>query len=75
MSDKNITTLTLHFPLGISMREAQDISMKAEVITLMGVSQGGYLCKNPANLFFEDGPVEWDDTHAEFIHSYQRKPE
>jgi hypothetical protein len=68
-----IHTVTLFFTEGISMKEAQEISMKAEELTNFGVSQGGYKCLTPANMYFMDGPVEWDESHAEFIHSYERK--
>ena len=67
-----IKTLTLIFPDGISMKDAQAVAIEAEKVTMMGVSQGGYKCLNPSNLYFEDGPVEWDESHAEFIHSYNR---
>jgi len=67
-----VKTLTLIFPDGISMKDAQEISMSAEKITRIGCSQGGYKCLTPANLYFEDGTVEWDENHAEFVHTYKR---
>jgi hypothetical protein len=68
MSD--IKTVTLSFPHGISMREAQAISIRAELVTNQGISEGGYRMLTNPFMMGDDEPLEFSKDEAHFLFSY-----
>lgn len=70
---KKLTQVVLVFPEGIGMREAQAIAQEAEKITKFGISSGGYKMLTNIYMMSDDEPIEFDESTAEFIHSYRRE--
>jgi len=68
-----INTLTLSFPNGIEMKTAQEIAIQAEKISGHGISEGGFKMLTNIYMMTPDDPLEFDEHHAHFVHSYVRE--
>jgi hypothetical protein len=64
--DRTITRVTLDFPDGITMEQAQRCSILAELATDSGCSEGGYKILKMAY----DGPMEFSDTETQWRFSH-----
>lgn len=67
--DKVIYRLTLDFPNGISVDNAQKYAQIIDVIDESSVSQGGFtMLSNP----YVDEPIEFSDNEMNFVYGHKK---
>jgi hypothetical protein len=67
--DKPITTLTLVFPHGATVKQAEQIAQFVENIVDAGISQGGMVCESG----FHTDNLKFSDTSMSYTYGWERK--